>query len=355
MYAGRSNFKKGKMKNTLYTILFGLLMLFAACESLVTDFELEEKAPKIVVNAILDPDSTVLVNVSKSLRAGDKNELAFVTGAQVKLFENGIDQGNLTDQGGGYYVLNSFQPQIGNDYRLEVNAPGFEKAVSVLGIPDKPVVLNVDTTTILDYSDDYCVGCPPYRAMNFSFEISDDENEEDFYMMELKRTVKEYIYDEVEVNDPYYGMIISYEIVDSTVFERNSYLSMNSTVPEYVEDYNWFYRVTPDWIPTGTSYFFSDKKFSGSNVNISFILDPNWETFQPEFPEVKLVVSRISESYYNYIRSMAIIDEVGDNPLAEPAMAYSNIDNGYGIFTAKSSQVFTFDLSEFILSMQGDY
>jgi len=48
-------------------------------------------------------------------------------------------------------------------------------------------------------------------------------------------------------------------------------------------------------------------------------------------------VSRITEAHFKFIKSWNAYQMSGDNPFAEPANVFTNVLNGYGIFTLRTS------------------
>ena len=47
----------------------------------------------------------------------------------------------------------------------------------------------------------------------------------------------------------------------------------------------------------------------------------------------------ISESVYNYHKSIKIYNDIEGIPLIQPVQVFSNIDNGYGIFAGANSDI----------------
>lgn len=79
-----------------YILLFSILasLIFSiACEKTI-DIDIEDSKPKIVLNAEINPDSTIKVHISRSRHILDIANLSTLNDAEVKLFEDETFIGN---------------------------------------------------------------------------------------------------------------------------------------------------------------------------------------------------------------------------------------------------------------------
>ena len=86
----------------------------------------------------------------------------------------------------------------------------------------------------------------------------------------------------------------------------------------------------------------SDVNFNGTIKNLIFYteagsLNPQNGPGGMRRSTVKLL--HINKDYYNYIRSLNTYENAADNPFAEPVNLYTNVNNGYGLFTTYARAV----------------
>ena len=88
-----------------------------------------------------------------------------------------------------------------------------------------------------------------------------------------------------------------------------------------------------------------DVNFNGRQKQLkvsvaSYMLnDIKYSSRPPSRPYVK--VYQVTEEYFKYIKSLSAYQNSSDNPFAEPVNVYTNIANGYGIFSANTVAVDT--------------
>lgn len=82
--------------------------------------------------------------------------------------------------------------------------------------------------------------------------------------------------------------------------------------------------------PIQSSFVFSDEFFGGQSY-ASTVTAPTSVNNIPQV-DYRLVVSAITEDYYEYQYSLRLKDATEENPYAEPVQIRTNVDNGHGIF-----------------------
>lgn len=87
-----------------------------------------------------------------------------------------------------------------------------------------------------------------------------------------------------------------------------------------------------------TSALVVDKNFNGTKKSIVFEIPSskmktfeNLQTGTITRPLIRL--EHITEDYYRYLKSRTANSNSSDNPFAEPVNLFTNVNNGYGIFT----------------------
>lgn len=291
-------------------LIYLLIVITSACE-LVVNVDQPPFHPSIVMGSFIGPDTTIMVNLSEDKDVLERpGEFDPITGATVQLFEGdrlvGVLQEIVTDQvgefpiqQGGLYGLD-FRPSPGVEYRLEVEKEGF---------------------TSVQATDQLPLNAPRFEVLSIDQgEFSDTE-------IEIK------IFD--EAGRDYYEVL--------------AYLSMNSFSGHY-DDVTGEWQLDSIWRSTNilsmyteniaveehNTSLFSDRLFDGRSYELdmetylSFWVNPDIDV-DPD-PVVTIEVRRVSEAYYNYINSSALQWWVDGDPFAEPVQAFSNVENGRGVF-----------------------
>lgn len=295
---------------------FFAFVVFSSCEKTVT-IDIPEKAPRLVVNAILEKNKPIEIMVGKSRHILDSIYLSIepyiVKNALVVIFENGIPYDTLIYQPGPYTYKTTRNKMIsdGNTYTVKVAASGFTSVEASAIVPSQseaPVVTRVRdarVTSFGEHQDELTV------TLN-------DPAERNFYLLQIYHADAGGSYD--------------YPIYCASTTDKD--------LEKLGED--------PD--PLGTNNCFDagnlimrDDNFNGRQKQLRFYI----ESFQLQDyqlpgggtskPYVRL--SRITEEYFKYIKSFAIYDYSGGNPFAEPVNVYTNVINGLGIFSIKTTAV----------------
>ncbi len=275
------------MRNSLiYTVSAVMLLLFSNCEKYI-DFEGDVEDPKLVVNSLINPDSTYAVHLSRSLSVIDQAELSGVNNGQVTIYdENGAIVEILQHSSDGYYN-GTGTPVSGSEYTIVATAPDYTDVEATDRIPNLTTIDTWDTATI-DLGIDG-------RELEFKFQIQDEPNVENYYVLK----------------------IYSADVIGSSIYYYNEYF--HSTDPMLgLED-------GESWVEEAA---FTDLLFDGNNQEFTVRL----EDIAPfsSFMEVRLY--SCSKDYYQYRRSYSQYKETSGNPFAQPVQVFSNVANGLGIF-----------------------
>lgn len=291
-------------------LIYLLLVITTACE-LVINVDQPPFSPSIVVGSFIGPDTTILVSLSEDKDVLERpGEFDPITGATVQLFQEdrliGVLEEVVTDpdsefpiQNAGQYRLD-FRPTPGVQYRLEVDKEGFSSVQATDQVP---------------------LEAPRFEVINIDQgEFSDTE-------IEVK------IFD--ETGRDYYEIL--------------AYLSINSFSGHY-DDVTQEWKVDSIWRSTNivsmyteniaveehNSSIFTDRLFDGRSYELDMETYLNiWANPEVEVeldPVLTIEVRRVSEAYYNFINSSALQWWVDGDPFAEPVQAFSNVENGRGVF-----------------------
>ncbi len=313
------NYKKTFSGNLIIGLLITIGLIISSCEKTVF-FEVDTQENRLVVNSFIQPDTTVNLSVSLST---DPLAVGFdkvrVNNATVKIFRNNVFLGNFDYLNDGNY---SFDPVLlnaspGNNFQIEVSAPGKETVSAETTIPSSVLIEKVIITdtvfVVVQYSSFDSLG--------------------NYYVID---TVVPHYELQVTFTDPagedFYSLKVNY--VDAY---SESYTCFTTDDPVFtVGDYNFGTESQSGVITLCDEVIFTDITFEGQQKTITlsllelpteFILDPKF-VFR---------LNHLSEDYYKYIASSTLQVSNGDNPFAEPVIVYSNINNGFGILAGLTS------------------
>lgn len=297
-------------KEPLYYLLLLTCLLATGCES-VLEIALPEESPKLVLNAILIPDSTLVCQVSKSQNVLDNAPLENIGNAVITVQRNGqafetiqtVTQGAF---GSSFYKgIHAVLPT--GQYTFTVTAPGSDSISAGATIPDEVPIISIDTTTILLDGESR-----KQVAVHFK-----DPPGTHYYQILLYELNYIYVYDSL------------WNLVDS--FPGNPQTAGFNTT-------DMMFNAKDDFWDKGA--VFSDEAFDGRNY--VFNLLPQGKNFveigPKSFYRTFLVqLNCISRDYYRYLKSSILYQESNGNPFAQPVQVYGNIDGGYGIVGAQHS------------------
>ena len=284
-------------KNLIYIVLF--LIISVSCEKII-DINIPEKDKKIVINSIISTDSLIKVNVSKSLNILDNQNAIFLNDATVKLYEDNVFIEQLTNITNGNYKSQTFYPQVGKNYKIEVSSNGLKTITAENKIPNKVTINKIDTIT---------KNVEGYNTFEFTINFTDPVNEENYYFLEAKSFVP--------LGYDNYGNIIDYDI-------QNLYIFSDDKIVDSEIDYNG-------------GIIFNDKLINGQTYPLKINIDKY--NFYNDTNMVYIYLNSVSKDFYLYVKSYSMNVNNRNDPFAEPVQVYENINNGYGIFAGYSSYV----------------
>ncbi len=296
------------MKKSFTLLLFISLWLFLiySCEKII-DIDIPDRERKIVLNSLITPDSLIEIHLSESesiLKAGLSIDI--IENASVQLYENNSFATLLLYTGEGCYVSSDFYPREENQYRVEVSVPGKNPVSSSVLIPDPVKIISIDTNIISSNKE--------WAELQVRLKFVDPKEIDNYYIVKAKTFGRDPINPALSGFGP-----------------MNVYLESESPI---ISQYGK---------PEG-GLVFSDKLIDGSTheLSIDLIFYPFGSDSLSTF--IYFYLQSISESYYYYVVSKAMQEELTDNPFAEPVQVYNNIEGGLGIFGAYSSSVDSFRL-----------
>lgn len=339
------------MKNSIYILFLLAAILFTSCYESVTDLEIEEKDPKIVMNGFLYSDSIVKVQLSSSIGVLETYEVNYIENAVVELWGQTEVIDTLIPKGNGFYT--SSQPLPGDEkyFSLKAHAAGFETVTVYVEIPDEVGISSVDTINRIVVHEEecqitydsfgICTWQEGYVEMMISF--TDPSEEKNYYMLQLKKLNKLYI---VDYNDPYawdpetgeYRVEDTISGLQSISFESNDAIfevAFNRTNARPVEEEF-----------TAIGAVFSDILFNGKTHTIKLRPDDTflYQIIDREKTRVYIQLTSINEDYYKFIKSLSLYaDEWETNFFSEKVSVYTNVNHGLGLVGGANQSMYYID------------
>lgn len=298
----------------IFSFLFIALIIFSSCEKTVT-INIPEKAPRLVVNAILNKNQVIELTVGKSRHILESNntsiETYVVKNAVAVIFENNIPIDTLVYQAVDYTYRSSGNKTIreGYNYTVKVTAPGFTVVEATTIVPSQSEIADVKrvkdarVNSFGDQMDEITV------TLN-------DPAETNFYLLQ-------FMY-------PDFGGGREHPIICVSTTDKDLEQIGENADP-----------LSTDNCYDGGNLIMRDNNFNGRQKQLRFHIESTQlQERQGPGGQVKkpyLKLSRITEDYFKYIKSYDVYYNSSDNPFAEPANVFSNVQNGYGIFSVRTS------------------
>ena len=307
--------------------LGSIIILLWSCENLetVVDLDIPEHEPVLVLNSILDTDTTVKILISRSIGAFSNQVPSGVHDANVLIYENNIFMDSVminTDNTIAYYFENSGQydsislnyyesnliPKKNSNYKVEVFHDNYPSISASTYIPDDINVYGIETDT-LSFED----------RIGFNFSFIDNPDLDNYYRLKLfSSCTKEWE-----------------ELGETQSYSWEGYVEMMSNDPSFPSGLPW-----DGYTFVGNRVVFSDALFNGEEKNIR--LDISTIGFRYEDCDtIRLQLSVFSSdtySYYNSLnehRSKGMLNIFG----GEVIPVYSNVQNGLGSLISTNAQI----------------
>ena len=306
-----------------------LSLLLSACQQdLILDVEIPEEEAALVVNSLFNPDSLWKVQVSHTTPLLGFEKPQEVSDARVELLENGSVIEVLSYSGErqvngrgfastGIYRSSGLYPEVGKTYQIRVSAPSFDPVSASDAIPES---VSIHASSYRKNVASDVVG--PLDEIRLTFQ--DPAGEPNFYNIRVHS----------RVHDTSTGLTGSYSYGFSIISDvRDDFFGADPD--QFLGDDKLFEADTD-----GLS--FSDSFFDGQEKEIVLQLRGDnacGTSFAAIECQAVVELSTISESFYQYHRTLQLQNQTEQNPFAESIRVSSNVDNGIGIFAGYNTDV----------------
>jgi len=325
------------MKKIIYFLIIGLTL--SSCME-VLDIDLDEKDKLLVVNSLISSDTTIRVNITKTISSLDGDAfIKFINDAEVKLYENDEFVETLLQDTLGYY-FSTIKPDLNKKYTIVAEHKNYPKLTASCSLPDTVSIKDVDISLNIDTVNETWID--PYTGNEIdttfyqftgdgsaSVYFDDPADETNYYMVTFTYIRPNYIWD--DEGNIYITGYYEYPIHNDVEMASDNleYFILNSTT---------------------SGYIFSDALFNGTEFNFKASIS-TWEIydmFYDEFhePIIYAHLYSLDKEVYKFVASYNKYKASLGNPFAEPVNIYTNIENGLGIFGSFNKNSFTIPLTD---------
>ena len=290
--------------------LFPSLVIFVACNKDI-EVKLPVEEPKLVVNSQTNVGDTIHVQVTKSMNVLEYNfESALITNAAVQLYIDNVPGPVMIYDPVKKYYTAPVKAEQGKKYSVTVTAPSFTKAEANTLVPAAVPIVDIR------------------RVKNVR--TDDDEGSID----ELRIT-----FDDPSTPGAYYIIRIA-EPKESKVFNNSFVIRSTDASVEGIAN-------SDDFSDAGglrlnrKGIVVNDALFNGGRKELVLycahdLLEPTQATDdnnQPVTLYTTVELLHVTNDCYRYFKSYMFVSESYDDGFTQPANVYTNIANGYGIFS----------------------
>ncbi len=322
------------MKSKHYIIsllLIASIGIFSCREPI--DISVPDTEKKIVLNGLINPDSTVKVNLSRSISILENDDkIRFLENASVKLYEDDIFREDLQYDVNGYY-RGTVYPQIGKTYKITAEYSPLETVDAETEILQVPTISEInaepdfysDTQTWYDTEtgEPFDTTINTLNQVKINITLKDPPNQINYYLLTFSAKLAQYM----QYPPDYEPIFVGYKMT-SLEYDSNNL--------------NWenYFR-SRDLV----GYVFNDNLFDGENYSINTTVWPYGYYYSGGYTEPDNALDRIyvnlhaiTEDFYQYVISYSKYQDIEGNPLAEPVNILSNVHNGFGLFSGYSTK-----------------
>lgn len=310
------------------------------------DFE-KEVTPRIVVNSILDPDSVIEVDMWWSKKLDNSDNFSRVIGAKVTLYENDAPLFNVTST--DQTISWDYKPKEGATYTITVNYPNQAEIRATTTVPARPQI----NCTFTKYAG---TQWRTYRHYNLT-EASIDQHSTALIISYNQR------YDTTELGhlkwDEYHlkqwpDGDCSANSIQIDAFNRY-YEVENANAKGSAYDYQSMMRIPCENLGNALPLSFSTRDVQ----SVSF-KDEDWWFYPEIYPDDYKGLTVYQTQYITFCAASSDYDLYSKTLLQYRSTDYeanafmsqviyrvhTNVENGLGIFAARSNRVLSFTKTE---------
>lgn len=315
------------------------VMISVSCETVI-DYRGPDAQPKVVIYAVLKPDSLISVLVSESHSVFQlRYQPRQIPDATVRVYRDGVLLETLSysepapapdyvpSSPYSLYVSAANTPESGAVYRVEVEVPGLPMAYGEAEIP-LPVSAAITDTSSTDVGNGY-------RELVVRFRFRDPAGENNYYRFSASGTTGYYYGNKNEPFNPFTPVNVQRQEL--------SYGSLSDPLiaPQQEDDIFEMYL-------QNTYFLFTDELIPGREYSLRLTYTGVYpDTDYYEFLRARFCLNNITRDLYLHLQSYSAHVQTRDNFLAEPVPVYSNVVNGLGVVGAAAAGCDSLKIGEY--------
>lgn len=353
------------MKNIIYIIILFIAILSSTSCDKIIEFDEDLIRPKLVVNGFVIADSLIDVKIASSKPIpGIEQNFKWIDNATVTLYVDGEKAEELEtypieypeQEEDNYYWYNQddtkptvgykskTKAEIGKTYKLTIEHPDYETASCETTVPEMAPVLEFSSSP--GKTNMWSGEEVDAEVVKFRFkDLPDDMN---YYRLYV--TFSKGVFTPNDYGDPddTTGYIRIENNVLSGIIDDDPKLS-----PDQDDANDYLFGSPSNSYNLFTDEFIKDEEYQ---IEFSFIPhDLRWingvfdtpESKEGEFYRMHVYVQTLTRDAYYYLKASRAQRYYDGDLFSEPVQAYSNIENGIGIFAAFSSNGFEIAKGEY--------
>lgn len=307
------------MLRVLYSIFpLAFLALALSCEKAVDVNALSPENTQqqlvVVSNFTSDREIQVYVSVSQSILSDTPVE--YVEDAIVELYRKEELLTQLSFSGEKdkvsnlpFYSANDFQPQVGIEYTVKVDVPGYETvtAQSQIPTPVRMISSEISNLHLSEHTDSKQTSV----RYNVRVAFEDPGMVENYYHINLLQQFR------------------AFQIVEHDTLYFNEELRPVL----FSNQMNTNYQVAH----IGGGLLIKDEDVDGQTIRRDLPVEFTYSPTRNELGKLFIELRAVSKEYYQYFSTISRQDGVSDAPFADPVIIYDNINGGQGVFAGFST------------------
>jgi hypothetical protein len=294
-----------------YIAIMGLIML-SACTKTIS-VKTPNTPSKIVLNGRSFTGDTIKVKVSKSVDIKEyrTNTSLDITNATAKIYVNGALAGDMTYDAENNLYTSNVVAEKDKEYMIEVSAPSLETVTAKSKVPEQVDIINLKRIQNVKTSTD------GVQLDEITISFKDPATTGDHYVVSIIGPYSMFVPGPGDTVYSYSNCVYTSDPSVETIY--NTSLETNTCFPN-------------------ERIFFNDILYNGKEKEIKLQVSNGFlrpykdqTTGETIYPEITLF--HITDEYFKYLKSYQYAQDNEGNPFAEPTNAYTNVKNGYGMFS----------------------
>lgn len=301
-------------KSIVYIITFLMLLGGISCEKNI-DIDIDEISPMIVLNGLVESDSTVSISLSRTRHILDNKEVSTLSTGEVEIFDSHGNSTELIWDNFNRYESDNFHISPGEEYRITATASGYFDVEARCVVPERIEIIRLDTASVYNEWNE--------EMLSLGIVFTDQADEDNYYQMSLSakyyQTYFEEKYDTLYVDLEKDTVIMGY-VYDTIVTPHFE------SVYFQTED-----LIIEEWDNNG-GVVFSDRLIQGKEYSLKGNIYNGYRYRSDDTVSLYVSLHSITKDYFEYVSSLQKHYNASGDPFSTPVVVHGNVENGLGIF-----------------------